>query len=144
MTSRLTVGATMYSAPASSTARAVSGSRTVPAPSRIRSPSACRTCRSTSRALGTDMVISTTVTPPSAWDRHASTSFWLSGYRTTATMPHSSTCWSWVSLLMRLCLLLDERLRFDDGVLVGESVESGDDQAAGAALDVDETEGGQR
>src|SRR5947209_7571996 len=100
MTSRFSVGATMNSAPASRTARAVSASRTVPAPSSKRSPSACRTWRRTSNALGTVMVISTTETPPSARARATSTSCWLSGERTTATMPQSSTWRSCDSLLM--------------------------------------------
>src|SRR5262245_49818601 len=101
------------------------------------------------------MVISTTVTPPSASAAHASTSCSLSGERTTATMPQSRTRRRGSSLLMeKVCmpqahglqpvslplLLLDERLRFDDGVLVGEGVEGADEQAAGAGLDRDQAE----
>src|SRR5437867_1394799 len=142
MTSRFSVGATMYSAPASNTARAVSASRTVPAPSNKRSPSAWRTWRITSSALGTERVISTTLTPPSARARATSTSCWLSGDRTTATMPQSSTCRSWASLLM--LLLFDERLRLHDRVLFREGVKGVQQQAACASLDGDKAEWGHR
>src|SRR5277367_6156573 len=46
------------------------------------------------------MVISTTLTPPSARARATSTSWLLSGERTMATMPPASTWRSWSSLLM--------------------------------------------
>src|SRR5688500_18049978 len=40
----------------------------------------------------------------------------------------------------RRLLLLDERLRFDDGVLVGEGVEGREDQTAGPRLDRNKAE----
>src|SRR3712207_1327985 len=100
MTSRLTAGATMYSAPVRSAARAFSGSRLAPAPSSTRSRTACRTRRSTSRAFGTVIVLSVPLTPPPATAPTPSTSCWLSCERTTATMPQSRACLSCVSLLM--------------------------------------------
>ena len=64
MTSKLVFGATMNSAPARMAIRAVSGSRTVPAPSNARSPNWLATASSTRCALGTVNVISTHSTPP--------------------------------------------------------------------------------
>src|SRR5262249_21146914 len=94
--------ATTYSAPASRAARAVSASSTVPAPSSRRSPKARRTARTTSRASGTVMVISTTLTPPSARARATSTSWALAGERPHGNKPQARTRRRSRSLLMRL------------------------------------------
>ena len=56
----------MNSAPARNAARAVSGSSTVPAPSRIRLPSLSATFSITRAARGTVNVTSITSTPPAS------------------------------------------------------------------------------
>src|ERR1035441_5125922 len=64
MVERRNAGVTRNWAPASMQARAVSGSRTVPAPSIILSPRRSATCWSARMAPGTVMVISAARTPP--------------------------------------------------------------------------------
>src|SRR5438067_4803946 len=100
MVARLRAGLTMKRAPASMQARAVSASRTVPAPRSTSDPNRRATCSMTPMAPGTVIVISRTGTPPS---RIASTTLIASSAdcaRTTGTSPTSAILRSMSSLVM--------------------------------------------
>src|SRR5258708_988556 len=85
-------GLTTNDAPASITARAVTGSITVPAPSRNPAGSAGASSRISSIARGTVIVSSSARTPPSAIASTTARSFAGSFRRMTATTPSISTC----------------------------------------------------
>ncbi len=81
----------MNSAPASKAARAVSGSRTVPAPIRTRLPNSFLTAATISRAPGTVNVTSIMSIPPSKRARATLVNCSLDGARRIATIPVSRT-----------------------------------------------------
>ena len=94
MVARFSVGATMKLAPARITCRAVSGSSTVPAPSRSPLGRSFASCSMRPTAPGTVIVTSIAVTPPAI--SASATPFSLLGsfIRMTATTPEAATSWT--------------------------------------------------